>query len=157
MLSCRPSPHLLHCRFYAHRGDFAATAHALRLSKSLRQRVWADSSQLCRQLPNVGRLISSRLAAVGLGTFSALQAADPRRVEAITQRHYPFGEPEICNGSYSSYRPCRPCHVSVHWGGPANSAPTAESEMVLRYEVSACEVSISQASLQTLWPPTCCA
>jgi hypothetical protein len=63
----------------------------VRLAKSLRMRLWEDTKRQCRQLPNIGKLLSDRLAAAGLGSFKALLEADPRRVEAVTQRNYPFG------------------------------------------------------------------
>jgi hypothetical protein len=48
--------------------------------------------QLPRQLPDVGRLLASRLAAAGLGAdLRGLAAAEPRRLEALTHKAYPFG------------------------------------------------------------------
>ena len=52
-------------RLFTHRGDLAATAAALHLARSLRQRLWDGSAQPCRQLPGVGRLMAERLAAAG--------------------------------------------------------------------------------------------
>ena len=43
------------------------------------------------QLPGIGKLLSTRLHAAGLGTLRQLAAADPRRIEATTQRNFPFG------------------------------------------------------------------
>jgi ATP-dependent DNA helicase HFM1/MER3 len=45
----------------------------------------------CRQLPNVGRQLAERLATAGMGSLKQLAKADPRRIEAVTQRNYPFG------------------------------------------------------------------
>lgn len=42
-------------------------------------------------MPGIGKLLSERLHAAGLSTLRELAAADPRRIEAVTQRHYPFG------------------------------------------------------------------
>jgi len=42
-------------------------------------------------VPGIGKLLSERLHAAGLGSLRQLAAADPRRIEAVTQRHYPFG------------------------------------------------------------------
>ena len=44
-----------------------------------------------RQLPGIGRLLAQRLKAAGAGTLRQLAALDPRRIETITQRNYPFG------------------------------------------------------------------
>ena len=78
-------------RYYADQHAFAATGNAVRLAKSLRQRLWEDTTRQCRQLPNIGRLLSDRLAAAGLGSFKALLQAEPRRIEAVAQRNFPFG------------------------------------------------------------------
>lgn len=53
---------------------------------------------LRRQLPNVGKVVAQRLAAAGLGTWQALAApgVDPRRLEQLAQKAYPFGT----NGSH---------------------------------------------------------
>ena len=64
-------------RFFAFSKALAATANSLKLAKSLRQRLWEDSPQLCRQLPNIGRLLASRLAEHGLGSFHALDQVLP--------------------------------------------------------------------------------
>ena len=45
----------------------------------------------CRQLKGVGKKISASLAAEGLGSFDALEMADPRRIERISGKPYPFG------------------------------------------------------------------
>jgi ATP-dependent DNA helicase HFM1/MER3 len=44
-----------------------------------------------RQLPGIGRLLAQRLKAAGAGTLRQLAVLDPRRIETITQRNYPFG------------------------------------------------------------------
>ncbi len=54
-------------RYYQLSGSFAGACNALQLHKSLRLRMWPDSQQQCRQLPHVGHLTASRLAAAGLG------------------------------------------------------------------------------------------
>ena len=43
-------------------------------------------------MPGIGKLLSERLHAAGMSSLRQLAAADPRRIEATTQRHYPFGE-----------------------------------------------------------------
>ncbi len=45
----------------------------------------------CMQLQGVGKQTSKLLAAAKLGKLRQLAAADPRKIEAVTQRHYPFG------------------------------------------------------------------
>lgn len=54
--------------------------------------MWDNSRLLTRQLPGIGNLLADRLAAAGIDHLLKLEGADPRRIETITQRHYPFGE-----------------------------------------------------------------
>lgn len=54
--------------------------------------MWDDSRRVARQLPGIGSLLADRLAAAGIDHLGKLQDADPRRIETLTQRHYPFGE-----------------------------------------------------------------
>lgn len=44
-----------------------------------------------QQVPGIGKLLSERLHAAGMSSLRQLAAVDPRRIEATTQRHYPFG------------------------------------------------------------------
>ena len=43
------------------------------------------------QVPQIGKQHSSRLAAAGISTLQQLSGLDPRRLETIVQRSYPFG------------------------------------------------------------------
>ena len=79
------------CRLFAHKQALAATANALLLQKCLRQRMWDNSSMECMQLQGVGKQTSKLLATASMGRLRQLAAADPRKIEAVTQRHYPFG------------------------------------------------------------------
>ena len=78
-------------RLFQHKKALAATANALLLHKCLKQRMWDNSNQECRQLPGIGRLFSERLTAAGLGRLRDLETADARVIESVAQRHYPFG------------------------------------------------------------------
>ena len=69
----------------------AATANALLLQKCLKQKMWDSSCAECMQLQGVGKQSSKLLVAAKLGKLRQLAAADPRKIEAVTQRHYPFG------------------------------------------------------------------
>ena len=98
-------------RYYAHKHQLAATANSLLLRKSLQRRIWYDSARQSGQVSKVGRQASERLGAAGLRDLAALHDADPRRIEALAQRNYPFG--------VSSFRqlPLRPLILSSykHW------------------------------------------
>ncbi|KAI8467024.1 MAG: hypothetical protein J3K34DRAFT_47254 [Monoraphidium minutum] len=89
----RVGQRLVRCmaKLFAAEGRLAAAGNAALLGRALRQRLWEDSAQQCRQLPNVGRLIGQRLQSAGFGSLAQLMAADPGRVELAAQRAYPFG------------------------------------------------------------------
>lgn len=54
--------------------------------------MWDDSRHVSRQIPGIGSLLAERLAGAGIDQLRKLQEADPRRIETVTQRHYPFGQ-----------------------------------------------------------------
>ena len=78
--------------FFASRRQLAATANALSMVKTLRQRLWPDSRLECRQLDGVGPRQAQALARAGVTTVSRLLAESPRRLEAVLGRHYPYGD-----------------------------------------------------------------
>ena len=80
------------CRLFAHKQALAATANAILLQKCLKQRIWDNSGVECMQLQGVGDKTSKLLAAAKLSKLRQLDAADPRKIEAVTQRKYPFGK-----------------------------------------------------------------
>jgi hypothetical protein len=82
--------HVCH-RLYAHRQNLAASANALTLGKCLRQKMWSDSRQQCRQLSSVNRSVAKAFADKGVTTLTGLLATDPRKLESFSQRKYPFG------------------------------------------------------------------
>ena len=58
------------------------------------------------QVPGIGKLLSTRLHAAGLGTLRQLAAADPRRIEATTQRNFPFGAARASRASLIGLSNC---------------------------------------------------
>lgn len=61
------------------------------LHKSLYRRMWTASPRLTQQVSKIGRAQADRLAAAGVKDLVVLHDADPRRIEALTHRNYPFG------------------------------------------------------------------
>ncbi|PKA55165.1 Glyceraldehyde-3-phosphate dehydrogenase, cytosolic [Apostasia shenzhenica] len=61
------------------------------LAKCLHQRLWDDSPYLLKQLPGIGMVTAKALHSAGIDSFSRLLEADPRKIELITGRKYPFG------------------------------------------------------------------
>ena len=94
------------CRYFAYMARLAATANSLLLHKGLRNRMWDDSCHVTRQIPGIGSLLAERLAAAGIHHLRKLQEADPRRIETVTQRHYPFGEHFAALSAYAVLMLC---------------------------------------------------
>lgn len=79
-------------KYYGNQGTLASTANAKILAKCIKGRIWEDGGiNQSKQLPNIGKLLSDRLTKGGLGKLKQLSRADPRRIEALTMKHYPFG------------------------------------------------------------------
>ncbi|KAH7306285.1 hypothetical protein KP509_22G005100 [Ceratopteris richardii] len=70
---------------------FSDSMNALTLSKCLSQRLWEDSPYQLKQLPGIGMVTAKVLLGAGINSFEKLQSADPRRLESLTGRKYPFG------------------------------------------------------------------
>ena len=115
---------LAFCRYFAHSGKLAATANSLMLHKSLQRRMWHDSARQSQQISKVGRQVADRLNTGGLQSLTALHAADPRRIEAVSQRNYPFGnctcrhymsasEHCFCQNGWCAPRRYDVCHASA--------------------------------------------
>lgn len=64
--------------------------------------MWDDSRHVSRQIPGIGSLLAERLAAAGIDQLRKLQEADPRRIETVTQRHYPFGKQINSNSAWTT-------------------------------------------------------
>ncbi|UPQ97324.1 P-loop-containing nucleoside triphosphate hydrolase [Chloropicon primus] len=78
-------------QYFLHTKQFAATANCLLLSKSLKQRMWPDSDQHCRQMAGVGQVIANRLTKAGLSTLDDLEKATVLSIESAALQKYPFG------------------------------------------------------------------
>ncbi|KAG9449909.1 hypothetical protein H6P81_009874 [Aristolochia fimbriata] len=86
---CRIAKCMKECFIY--RKSYNGTLNSSILAKSLHQRLWNDSPYLLKQLPGIGMVTAKALHSVGISCFSALEEADPRRIEMVTGRKYPFG------------------------------------------------------------------
>ncbi|CAA2997099.1 D -box ATP-dependent RNA helicase D 17 isoform X1 [Olea europaea subsp. europaea] len=61
------------------------------LAKCLHQKLWDDSPYLLKQLPGIGMVTAKALQSMGVKSFDTLFEADPRKIELLTGRKYPFG------------------------------------------------------------------
>ncbi|KAG0617455.1 hypothetical protein M758_5G190600 [Ceratodon purpureus] len=71
---------------------FRETRNALLLSKCLKQRLWENTKYQLKQLAGVGLVTAKALVAAGMDSFEKLASADPRRLETITGRKFPYGD-----------------------------------------------------------------
>ncbi|KAL3683461.1 hypothetical protein R1sor_001483 [Riccia sorocarpa] len=71
---------------------FSEAKSALLLTKCLRQRLWDDSAYQLKQLPGIGMVTAKAFLTAGISNFEKLESADPRHLEQITGRKYPFGD-----------------------------------------------------------------
>jgi len=77
--------------YFVHQQRASDAFNALLLQKSLRQKMWTGTRLETRQLAGVGDVTAERLAAGGVHTLRQLAAVEPRRLESIAQRPYPWG------------------------------------------------------------------
>ncbi|MCO5575659.1 hypothetical protein L7F22_029463 [Adiantum nelumboides] len=77
--------------YFIFKKRFLESINALTLAKCLHQRLWEDSPYQLKQLAGVGMVTAKALLHAGINSFASLLSADPRRLESLTGRKYPFG------------------------------------------------------------------
>ena len=71
---------------------FSAATNAFALSKALDIRKWPDSKMHISQLKHSrAKKVVEKLLAANITTLSAVEAADPRRIEMKVDKQFPFG------------------------------------------------------------------
>ncbi|CAN6446203.1 unnamed protein product [Victoria cruziana] len=73
------------------RKEYKGAIHASILARCLHHRLWDNSQYLLKQLVGIGLVTAKALHSVGIHSFDSLEGADPRRIEIVTGRKYPFG------------------------------------------------------------------
>ncbi|XP_077253583.1 DNA helicase ROCK-N-ROLLERS isoform X6 [Tasmannia lanceolata] len=86
---CRVSRCMKECFIY--KKSYKGALNSSLLAKSLHQRLWDDSPYLLKQLPGIGMVTAKALHSVGINSFATMEEADPRKIEMVTSRKYPFG------------------------------------------------------------------
>lgn len=74
-----------------HDRRLSASAHSLVLARSCELRMWDNALGVARQFDGIGPVLSRALISAGFTSLDKLQAADPRKLEQVTGRMYPFG------------------------------------------------------------------
>ncbi|KAK7411205.1 hypothetical protein VNO78_02637 [Psophocarpus tetragonolobus] len=77
--------------YFVYKRNYRGAVNSALLAKSLDQKLWDDSPYLLKQLPGIGMVTAKALHSMGIKSFEALAEADPRRIELVTGRKYPFG------------------------------------------------------------------
>ncbi|KAM7509150.1 hypothetical protein LguiA_019603 [Lonicera macranthoides] len=77
--------------YFLYRKNYKGALHSTLLAKSLHQKLWDDSPYLLKQLPGIGMVTAKALRSMGVKSFDTLLEADPRKIEIVTGRKYPFG------------------------------------------------------------------
>ncbi|PHT91723.1 ATP-dependent DNA helicase MER3 -like protein [Capsicum annuum] len=77
--------------YFLYRKNYRGALSSALLTKSLYKKVWDDSPYLLKQLPGIGMVTAKALHSMGVKSFSSLSDADPRKIEMVTGRKYPFG------------------------------------------------------------------
>ncbi|KAK7293418.1 hypothetical protein RJT34_16283 [Clitoria ternatea] len=77
--------------YFVFKKNYKGAVNSALLAKSFDQKLWDDSPYLLKQLPGIGMVTAKALHSMGVKSFEALAEADPRRIELVTGRKYPFG------------------------------------------------------------------
>ncbi|KAI3467038.1 hypothetical protein Pfo_023701, partial [Paulownia fortunei] len=77
--------------YFKYKKSYKGTLNSTLLAKCLHQKLWDDSSYLLKQLPGIGMVTAKALHSMGVTSFETLSEADPRKIELVTGRKYPFG------------------------------------------------------------------
>ncbi|XP_042463156.1 ATP-dependent DNA helicase MER3 homolog isoform X1 [Zingiber officinale] len=76
---------------YIYRKSYKGAISSILLAKCLHHKLWENSPYLLKQLPGIGMVTAKALQSAGVNSFESLAAADPRKIEILTGRKYPFG------------------------------------------------------------------
>ncbi|XP_042032105.1 DExH-box ATP-dependent RNA helicase DExH17-like [Salvia splendens] len=77
--------------YFMYKKSYKGALSATLLAKCLHQKLWNDSPYLLKQLPGIGMVTAKALHSMGVTSFDTLSEADPRKIELMTGRKYPFG------------------------------------------------------------------
>ncbi|KAL7190350.1 hypothetical protein ACSBR2_022598 [Camellia fascicularis] len=77
--------------YFIYKKNYKEALNSTLLAKSFHQKLWDDSPYLLKQLPGIGMVTAKALQSMGVKSFETLCEADPRKIEIITGRKYPFG------------------------------------------------------------------
>ncbi|KAK4430261.1 DExH-box ATP-dependent RNA helicase DExH17 [Sesamum alatum] len=77
--------------YFMYKKSYKGALNSTAIAKCLHQKLWNDSPYLLKQLPGIGMVTAKALHSMGVTSFETLFEADPRKIELVTGRKYPFG------------------------------------------------------------------
>ncbi|KAL0461411.1 UNVERIFIED_CONTAM: DExH-box ATP-dependent RNA helicase DExH17 [Sesamum latifolium] len=77
--------------YFMFKKSYKGALNSTVIAKCLHQKFWNDSPNLLKQLPGIGMVTAKALYSMGVTSFETLFEADPRKIELVTGRKYPFG------------------------------------------------------------------
>ncbi|KAG6719998.1 hypothetical protein I3842_03G036300 [Carya illinoinensis] len=77
--------------YFFHKKNYRGALNSTVSAKSFNQKLWDDSPYLLKQLPGIGMVTAKALHSMGIKSFETLATADPRKIEIVTGRKFPFG------------------------------------------------------------------
>ncbi|KAL0424693.1 UNVERIFIED_CONTAM: DExH-box ATP-dependent RNA helicase DExH17 [Sesamum radiatum] len=77
--------------YFMFKKSYKGALNSTVIAKCLHQKLWNDSPYLLKQLPGIGMVTAKALYSMGVMSFETLFEADPRKIELVTGRKYPFG------------------------------------------------------------------
>ncbi|MFS7970512.1 putative DNA helicase [Helianthus anomalus] len=77
--------------YFIYKKNYKGALNSILLAKSLHQKLWDDCPYLLKQLPGIGMVTAKALQSMGVKSFESLSEADPRKIEMVTGRKFPFG------------------------------------------------------------------
>ncbi|XP_072981151.1 ATP-dependent DNA helicase MER3 homolog isoform X1 [Typha angustifolia] len=77
--------------YFIYKKSYKGAVSSMLLAKCLHQRLWDNSPYLLKQLTGIGMVTAKALCTAGIDSFESMAEADPRKIELVTGRKYPFG------------------------------------------------------------------
>ncbi|XP_057523188.1 DExH-box ATP-dependent RNA helicase DExH17 isoform X2 [Amaranthus tricolor] len=78
--------------YFFFKKNYKGALNSVALAKSMHHKLWDDSLYLLKQLPGIGMVTAKALHSMGITSFETLADADPRRIEIVASRKFPFGD-----------------------------------------------------------------
>ncbi|XP_056695615.1 DExH-box ATP-dependent RNA helicase DExH17 isoform X2 [Spinacia oleracea] len=78
--------------YFFFKKNYRGAMNSIALAKSMHHKLWDSCPYLLKQLPGIGMVTAKALHSMGITSFETLADADPRRIEIVANRKFPFGD-----------------------------------------------------------------